>query len=102
MLKSNLKSAFKNVKKNVCGESYIALTHPILFFLKALFRFNFSIKFPLKLCITWNFSKYFWGGFTVISPSIPNRIDDFEFFLLQYFIKWKCNTSGGFSLYKKT
>ena len=61
--------------------SFLALSHSIFIFFKALLRFEFCTKFQKKLCVTWNFKKCFFGGpygdFSDIKSSIRNRTDDF-------------------------
>ena len=96
MLNSNLKRDFKNlnnlsmfsqitVQKSVFFfnffrilVSFLALTHSIFIFDKALSRFEFSIKYPRKLFITFNFLKYFflepYGDFSDFKSSIRNCV----------------------------
>ena len=76
--------------------SFLALTYSIFNFFKTLFRFEFSIKFSRKLCITWKWKIIFflwpYGEFSDIKSSNCNPMDYFEKkILLRYFFKWKCS-----------
>ena len=59
-----------------------------LVFSKALFRYEFSIKFPKKWCVTRTFSKkmfFAWRGFLWNSIVISQRIWNF-FLIALYFL----------------